>query len=123
MRFAETPYPWCAMIAGGLTPLTNAKGNGIGPLPATSHGKESASTKSDAVSRPEPIRVSAEDTRFNTAPGKSRRSQRVPLANAKNAAEIQATVLLRVRRHARNPTRKMVRARVSPRARSRAVHG
>src|SRR5512138_1762372 len=109
------------MMAAGFTPLTNAKGKGSGPLPAASQDRERASQRLEAVSRPEPIRVSEEDTLFNKVPGRSSSSQRVPLANAKNTAETQATVLLWVKRCANRPTRDMVRASVNPCARSTAV--
>src|SRR5689334_22903642 len=123
MTADSRPYPLCVINRGALTPLTNAKGKPIGPLPATSQDRERASIKFSAVTRPEPIKVSPSDILLNKVPGKRSKSQRVPPTNAKNTAEVQATKVLRVSRHASNPAKTMERASVSPRARSSAVHG
>src|SRR5512138_2333315 len=111
------------MMAVGFTPFTKAKGKGMGPLPATSHGSDKASTRVAAVSCPEPINVSADEILFNTEPGSSNMSQRDPPARAKNAPDSHAAVLLRVIRYASKPARTVASANTNPRARSSDVQG
>src|SRR6266498_4743137 len=101
------------MTEASFTPLMNVNGKEIGPLPIARQGWESASNRLGAVSFPDPIRVIVEDILFNNVTGRKSKSQRVPLANAKNMAESQATILLRVSLSAINAVRKMASVSVS----------